>query len=68
MVASCMFYGALPPGNPADENRIGNFSFTWGQVCVYFLIISVQEVSLFQLKILIISVQEVSLFQLKKDV
>ena len=41
MVASCMFYGALPPGNPADENRIGNFSFTWGQVRVsYFLILS----------------------------
>lgn len=32
MVASCMFYGALPPGKPAEENRIGNFSFRWGQV------------------------------------
>lgn len=34
MTASCMFYGAIPEGNPADENRIGNFSFKWQQVKV----------------------------------
>ncbi|XP_066910530.1 polycystin family receptor for egg jelly-like isoform X2 [Clytia hemisphaerica] len=37
MVASCMFFG-LGRGDPAEENRIGNFSFTWKQV--YIAIIS----------------------------
>lgn len=32
MTASCLFYGAIPQGDPASENRIGSFSFKWQQV------------------------------------
>ncbi|XP_065681237.1 uncharacterized protein LOC105847748 isoform X2 [Hydra vulgaris] len=34
MVASTMFYGQIPPANPATENKVGSFSFTWAQVYV----------------------------------
>ena len=36
MTASTMFFGKVPPGNPATENKIAMFSFTWVQVRFFF--------------------------------
>lgn len=34
MVASVMFYGAVPDGKPSDENKMGAFTFKWSQVFI----------------------------------
>ena len=32
MLASLMFYRDVPKGEPAQENQVAGFSFTWKQV------------------------------------
>ena len=32
MLASVMYYDAVPDGDPAVENKVGAFTFTWKQV------------------------------------
>lgn len=38
MVASVMFYGAVPDGKPSDENKMGAFTFKWSQVMMLLVI------------------------------
>lgn len=35
MLTSLMFYRVIPRGEPAKENQVGAFSFTWRQVMIF---------------------------------
>ena len=37
MLASLMFYRAMPRDEPAKENQVGAFDFTWRQVTTFFI-------------------------------
>lgn len=35
MLANIMYYGQVPRGSNVTENKIGSFSFTWQEVCLF---------------------------------